>query len=59
METYTRKEIEAGFLKWETESRLMPENFKSEEDAAKIDVDDIAERMTNSLINRMKEYRDE
>ena len=47
---YTKKQIESGFERWETDRRLHPETFFTEEDQRKLDISKDAKVSTKTLI---------
>ena len=48
---YTRKQIKEAFLKWETDVRLEPDDFLTDEEKSLESVSELAERSTETLLN--------
>ena len=47
---YTKKQIEKGFLNWETQLRLHPENFSTTEEELIENVETLSKNKTEALI---------
>ena len=48
---YTRQHIKDAFVKWNTEVRLHPSQFETQEDMLKLDLDEVSEKETQELID--------
>tara|TARA_R110000803_G_C11814353_1_gene301113 strand:+ start:203 stop:367 length:165 start_codon:yes stop_codon:yes gene_type:complete len=52
---YTKKQIIKGFANWQTDYRLNPSTFKSDEDIASKDIKDHAKGQLKNLIKYIKQ----
>jgi len=50
---YSKKQIKQAFLEWETDSRLTPSDFLTDQDKLKEDSVEIADRNAEALIKYM------
>ena len=52
---YTKKQIIAGYIKWNTSNRLNPSKFMTDEEFMNTDVEEISELQADELIEFINE----